>query len=79
MKSYQFKAYILRLVNGEFCESQLPEKPLGKTTHHFRQCLELSACRNFGEEGRDRRMVQDTSIIGFYARNLHTGDCISIK
>jgi len=39
----------------------------------FREALELAANRLYGREGRDWRMVQDTTLIGFHVRAL--GGC----
>lgn len=40
----------------------------------MRQVLEKYACRHYGQEGRDWRIVQDSTLVGFHVKALVTGN-----
>jgi len=49
-----------------------------RSVRMIRDSVATVACRLFGREGRDWRMVQDTTAIGFHARATN-GDVVVIR
>jgi hypothetical protein len=51
----------------------------GRSVAEFRRTIELEACRRFGREGRDWRMVPDSTLFGMHAREIRTGETLELR
>lgn len=51
----------------------------GRSVREMRSALELAACRRYGREGRDWRMVPDDgAIVPMYVR-AKDGECLALR
>lgn len=78
-KRLSWRVYSTQLVAGQFLEMPQPERTNTSTFPAWRAVLEKAACRLLGREGRDWRMVQDDTLIGFHVRDVRTGETLELR
>lgn len=76
----QWRAFLLRRIGDEIKEIEQPEYTTKATVGAWREILERTAIRLWGgREGRDWRIVQDDTVIGFHAVRVADGEVIEIR